>query len=263
MLVHPQSADLIEESAYKTAYSSGFRIACGTTNCENIDYSESRDFFPSYASWNSVLFETSVILTCWEHADQLFGDDNVAILHTDLSPHIKAPKIWNYVNQTLESEPDASIALTMPTAYMGQFDGMEVPDDFPLVAKNDPLLIHAFDHNVHVWDYIKKYDPDIYEFAMDENPRMIYSHQFACTRKTFDYLGQNLHNVASRMTLNDSGLWSPHIFERLLALYLAKNGRPIITAAFWHHASSGSLGPGELNLYGVRGFKFYKLNKGK
>ncbi len=259
VLVHPQSADLIKRTAFNTKHCRGFRIACGTTRPDDIDYSEAGHFHPSYACWNASLFESSVILTCWEHADQLFGDDHVAIIHTDIEPHFKPAVIWKNVHEALDEKPMSSVALTMPVAYMGQYEDWEIPMDVPIVAKNDPMLLHAFGNNIHVWEYIKKYDRDIYDFAMDENPRMIYSHQFACTRETFDYLGNCMFKVAHRLRLQDCGLWTPHIFERLVALYLAKRGEPIITAAFWHHASSGTFGPGEYNLYGPRAFKFYKV----
>jgi len=260
VLCHPQSKDLLSRNVFKSKLVRGLRIGCGTTKPDDIDYSESNDFFPTYASWNSGIFESSVILTCWEHADQLFGDDHVAILHTDIEPHFKPTEIWEKIHKSLDEEPMRPISLTMPTSYMGEFEDWELSEDIPIVVKNDPMLIHAFDNNIHIWDYIKRYDPDIYAFAMDENPRMVYSHQFACTRETFDYLGNNLYEVAHRLRLEDVGFWSPHIFERLISLYLAKRGNPVITTAFWHHASSGTFGPGEYNLYGPRAFKFYNIS---
>jgi hypothetical protein len=259
VLVHPQSADLIKRTAFNTKHSKGFRIACGTTRPDDIDFSEARDFHPSYSSWNSCLFESSVILTCWEHADKLFDNNHVAFIHTDIEPHFEPLIIWENVCEELDRNSLSSVALTMPTVYQGRFDEWELPEDIPMVAKNDPMLLHSFDNNIHVWDYIKRYDRDIYDFAMDANPRMIYSHQFACTRETFDYLGNCLYKISHRLKLQNVGLWTPHVFERLIALYLAKRGKPIITTAFWHHASSGTFGPGEFNLYGPRAFKCYKI----
>lgn len=258
VLGHPQSKDLLSKRIFKSALVESIKIACGTTVVSNADYRESADFFPTYASYNSCLFETSVILTAWEHADELIGDDHVAILHTDITPHFKPTMTWQRLDDSLSL--NRPIGMTVAAAYKSWFDGdWEVPDSELFTTKMDPMLIHAFDHKIHVWDFIKQYDLDAYEYAMDVNPKMIYSHQFACTRKTFDTLGFNLLKVVNRLRLGDVGFWTPHMFERLIAVYLAKyGGEPILTTAFWHYSSSGAFGPGELSLYGPRGFRYYK-----
>lgn len=259
ILCHPQSKDLLSKKAFHSSLVTPIRIACGTTKPKGVDYYESNDFFPTYASWNSALFETSVILTTWEHADQLIGDDHVAIMHTDVTLHFRAGETWKRLHKSLESEPDRPIGLTVASAYQNMWDEWMVPDNAPFTPKFDPQKIHAFDNEIFVWDFIKKYDQDIHDWAMDTNPKLIYSHQFACTRPMFDQLGNRLYAVAHRLRLSDIGFWTPHMFERLIALYLAKLGKPILTTAFWHYSSSGTFGPGEFSLYGPRAFRYYRV----
>lgn len=259
MLMHPQSADILSKRAFNVRSASCTRISCGTTKNKSADLSEAGDFFPTYASWNSGLFETSVILTIWEHADQIIGDNNVAILHSDIELHFKASETWKRIEKTLEKDPTCSLALTVPVGYRGIWDDWLIPDDAPLIPDYDPMKVHCFDNGIHVWDLIKEYDYDIHEWAFDTQPKMIYSHQFACTRKTFDYLGNKLYGVAHRLRLQDMGFWTPHMFERLIALYLARHGNPILTTAFWHYQSSGAYGPGDMALYGPRPLRYYKV----
>jgi hypothetical protein len=224
---------------------------------KNVDYSESNDFFPTYAPWNSCLFETSVILTVWEHADQLVGDNNVAILHTDIKINRKSGETWRTINKSLQA--GKSVGLAAPAAYFGVWKDWHIPDSAPCTPKYDPFYRHYFDNKIHVWDFIKCYDREIHDWAMDTQPRLIYSHQFACTRETFDYLGERLYGIAHRMRLQDIGFWTPHMFERLIALYLAKRGPIELTTAFWHYASSGIAGPGKQSLYGPRPLMYYKI----
>lgn len=259
VLCHPQSKDLISKRTFNSSFVTPIRIACGTTKPPRVDYYESNDFFPTYASWNSALFETSVILTVWEHAEHLIGDDHVAILHTDIVSHFKSGETWRKLHKSLTAEPNRPIGLTVSSSYQGMWDEWLVPDNAPFVPKLDPMRIHAFDNGLHVWDFIKTYDQDIYDWAMDTNPKLIYSHQFACTRAMFDKLGNKLYSIASRLRLSDIGFWTPHMFERLIALYLAKLGQPLLTTAFWHHSSSGTFGPGEFSLYGPRALKYYRV----
>lgn len=258
-LSHPSSVDLLTESLFNSSLVRCVRVSCGTTKVPTADYSESSDFFPSYASWNSVLFETSVILTIWEHADQLIKDDHVAIIHTDITQNHKPSTIWRRVYGWLNSNPDRPIGLTIPTNLAYTFDGLVIPSDFKLTPSTDPMHTFPFDNDVHVWEYIRKYDNEAYEWAMDTDPQLIYSHQFACSRAVFDYLGNKLYNVANRLRLQDCGFWTPHMFERLIAIYLAQKHPPQLTTAFLHHSSSGPSGPGSQTLYGPRGMKFYKL----
>lgn len=260
MLDHPASRDLIAPKTFRSKLVQHIRISCGTTKSKKATYSESNDFFPTYASLNSSLFETSVILTAWEHADQLIGQNNVAIIHTDITPHFKPSDIWKRLNKALQINPNQPIGITAPSMYIGILEDWLVPDTFPMTVQTDPMKRHAFDNNIHVWDFIKEYDYDIYEWAMDVKPRMIYAHQFACSRIVFDYLGNKLFNVVSKLRLKDVGFWTPHMFERLIGLYLAKYHEPLLTTAFWHYSSSGTFGPGDHTLYGPRALKFYKTH---
>jgi hypothetical protein len=227
---------------------------------KGVDLSEAADFYPTYAPWNSALFETSVILTVWEHADDLIGQNDVAIIHSDINLHFKAAETWKKVAGWLKEKPGRAVGLTAPSSAQGLWDDWLIPESVPYRPEFDPMKLHSFDHGIRVWDYIKTYDQDIYEWAMDEQPRLVYSHQFACSRKTFDELGHRLYTIAQKLRLRDIGFWTPHMFERLIALYLAKTGGPpVLSTCFWHYSSSGAFGPGELSLYGPRPRRYYRL----
>jgi len=256
VLHHPQSAKLLNSTPFHTKHAKAIHISCGTTKVPGVDYSESNDFFPTYASWNSILFETSVILTVWEHADELIGNDNVAFLHTDTRMKYNPAFTWKRIGSILKHDPNKSIGLTVNAVTSSDFI---LNDRECLTPKNDPMFLCQFGVGIRVWDYIKEYDPEIYEWAMDVQPTLICAHQFACTRSTLDYLGPKLYEVARKLRLRDTGLWTPHMFERLIALYLAKRGDIVCTSAFLHHASSGVTGPGEQTLYGPKGYKFFKI----
>lgn len=260
VLLHPQSSDLLPKRVLNSKYVDCIRISCGTTKIKTADLSESNDFFPTYASWNSALFETSVILTVWEHADELIGNNHVAFLHSDIEPHFTAAKIWKTIHKTIDNDNTSSLALTIPPTYRGIWEDWLVPDDARLTPRYDPYKVHCFDNNIFIWDMIKQLDNDLYDWSMDTQPRMIYSHQFACSRVTFDYLGNKLYNAASKLRLRDIGFWTPHVFERLIALYLAKYGKPVLTTAFLHYQSSGVYGPGDHNLYGPRPLRYYRVS---
>lgn len=259
VICHPQSINMLTRRTFQSDQVKGVRISCGTVKMKNVDLSEANDFAPTYASWNSILFETSVILTVWEHADVLIGDADVAFMHTDITPHFKPTEIWSRIDKCLREQSMRAIGLTVPSTYMGIWSNWLVPETADLTPSKDPMKLHAFDNCIHVWDFIKRYDEDIYDWAMAMQPRLIYSHQFACTRKAFDHLGSKLFAVIHRLRLHDTGFWTPHMFERLIALYLAKHGgTPVLTTSFWHHASSGVFGPGAFSLYGPRALKYYK-----
>lgn len=255
VLCHPQSTDNLTSDAFADNVIP-IRISCGTTKVVGVDLFESNDFFPTYASWNSCLFETSVILTVWEHADQLIGDDSVAIMHTDIERHFDVDDTWNNISEGIRN---AAVGLTAPVRFKGIWEDWLVPDDALCTPEHDPFHRHAFDNKIHVWEFIKRYDPAIYDWAMDTQPRLIYSHQFACSREMFDILGSKLYRVASKLRLRDVGFWTPHMFERLIALYLAQHGEVVLTTAFWHLAASGIAGPGEQSLYGPRPLKYYRI----
>lgn len=264
VLCHPQSKDLVPKKTFSSDIVESTRIACGTTKPKKVQLYESNDFFPNYASLNSCLFETSVILTIWEHAQQLIGDDHVVIMHTDVIPHFKPSVTWGNIKESLD-KVKAPMGIAVSTAYQHMWEDWIAPENAPFTPKKDPLSLHDFDVNLNVWDIIKRYEPDLHQYAFDVNPKLIYSHQFACTREMFDCLGFKLKSVIERLRLSDIGFWTPHVMERIIALFLAKksqelyNHGPIITTAFWHYYSSGSKGPGDLSLYGPRPLKYYQV----
>lgn len=247
ILCHPQSKNYM----YRTGPDS-VKISCGTTVMDGVDFSEANDFYPTYAALNSALFETSVIMTVWEHAANFLNGDRVAFLHSDIEIN-PAYDVWDRL-----STINAPAGLTVNVKSHDEFI---ISDTSMFRYKNDPMIKQVFDANVFVWDLIKKYDKDIYEFANDTNPVMIYNHQFMCKVCDFDVLGSKLIKVVDKMSLSDVGLWTPHVFERLIALYLAVIDTPVLTTAFFHHCSSSVTGPGELNLYGPRGRRFLNINK--
>lgn len=256
VLAHPQSPMLVSSEDFAGVHHTV--ISCGTTKT-TADYSEANDFFPTYASWNSSLFETSVILTIWEHSEQLVGQGSVAIMHSDIEAHFSPSEIWQRVQAAIAERPKRAVGLVAPSQYTAFWSDWEIPEEANFRPKHDPMSRHAFDAGVFVWDYIKKYDADIYDWAVTTQPLMLYSHQFACSADVFEALGCYLKRIASRLTLGDVGFWTPHMFERLIALFLAKHGGdPLLTTAFWHHSASGSYGPGEQTLYGPRPRRWYK-----
>lgn len=262
VLRHPQSVNSLPKRMFKTALATATHIACGTSRVNDAHLSESNDFFPTYASWNSCLFETSVILTVWEHANELIGANDVAILHSDVTPHFTPAATWTKIDALLREQEARAIGLTVPISYMGMWDDWLVPNTIDLVPATDPMNLHVFDNEIKVWDFIRRYDADIHDWAFATQPTLIYSHQFACTRATFDQLGQRLYEIASKLRLRDVGFWTPHMFERLIALYLARiGGKPVLTTAFWHQASSGVFGPGAFSLYGPRPLRYYRVKQ--
>lgn len=259
VLCHPQSKDLVTNKAFKHKSVRVKRIACGTTRPKKYDLSEANDFFPNYASLNSCLFESSVILTIWEHADELIGDDHVVIMHSDVVPHFDSAVVWNNIKSALDSS-SSPLGIAVASTFSHAWKDWLVPESAPFTPKKDPLSIHDFDVNINVWDIIKRYEPEMYQYAFDVNPKLIYSHQFACTRKVFDDLGFRIKEVIDKLRLLDIGFWTPHVMERLIALFLAQAAEPVLTTAFWHFYSSGSKGPGDLSLYGPRPLKYYNVS---
>ena len=261
VLQHPQSSQDIN---YSTAFDgpvTPYRISCGTSLVPGTDLSEAGDFWPTYASWNSILFETSVILTVWEHADRLIGDDHVAFLHSDVEQS-KDRQIWETVHDAIDDKLDRAIGLTAPSAFRGLWRDGHIPDSIPLSPEHDPMLTHQFDHGVGVWDFIRKYDYPLFEWAMASQPRIVYAHQFALSRRAFDVLGSHLYSIVNKLRLQDTGLWTPHMFERIIGLSLVRHGGPALhLSGFWHNQSSGRPVAGGHGLYGPRPFRYYRPDK--
>lgn len=218
-------------------------IACGMSKIKNM-LSESSDFYPTYASWNSILFESSVILTISEHLESITYN-NIAILHSDTT----AKDIYLLEEIEKEVSRGCSVGITVPPNYNGNHHRIH----------DDPMMIHPFDSGVYVWDYIKKYDSKLHQWAIDNNPDMIWAHQFACQQSTLKALGAYLRKIASKLILADCGLWTPHMFERMIGVWLAMHTEVVLIPAFTHHGSSSVFGQGELNLYGVRPRRYYNV----
>jgi len=252
VLCHPQSVALFEPSAYNIDDVEFIKISCGTTKMINVNLSEANDFYPTYASWNSALFESSVILTVWKHAKELLDGCNVAFLHTDIRTNHNIKTIFKYISDNIANH---NIGLTINSDHKKAFKDMVVKPHPMFNIDSDPMFTCEFDSNIKVWDLIAKYDKIIYEYALRKKPQMIYAHQFACNYDEFIELGGKLMTVASKMTLDDIGLWTPHVFERLIGLYLSHNA--ILTTSFLHYASSSCIGPGDHKLYGPRPRKYY------
>lgn len=249
VLLHPQSKQLINYNESFTSEVDVAKVSCGTTVVEGCDFSEARDFWPNYASWNSALFETSVILTVWKHIDKLITDQ-VAFLHSDVEINYDKGYTWDNIRKLAN---ETNIGLTSPIIFKNSFNEFVIRDQ-RLHPKNDPMFESDFDFGINIWDYIKKYDHDMYDWAVNTQPQLIYAHQFACNKEVFYGLGEYLMNIVNMVKLNECGLWTPHIFERLIGLYLTKYSQSINTTAFWHHQSSGF---GDNKLYGHRPVMYY------
>lgn len=254
-LLHPQSRDYLDEIFDPRI----IRISCGLNNNPKADYQEANDFYPTYASLNSVLFETSVILTIWEHVNELVdSEDIIGFIHTDVRLNKNLDEIEANIKDLVKQ--DISVGLTMPVGYKTTITEFWVPDGTSFRMLSDPYMNNAFDAGIFVWDFIKKYDRNLFEWGMETNPTMIYSHQFACSQNIFNELGYRLTKLVRNLNLSDIGLWVPHVFERYIALTLANLSKEIkLSTALWHSSSSGHSGPGELSLYGPRPRKFYRL----
>lgn len=230
-------------------------LNCGLTNSYPDGYSES-DFFPNYASYNSILFEGSCILTLWEHMYQLFDDSPIMLLHTDVQAMHRITKVVDLV-----SELDSFVCgITIPSYAADNYNDLVIADTDKYRCSMDPWRILQFDGVVDIWELIKIIDHEAWEFAMDTDPVMIYSHQFVASRDIFDKLGRKLCELVTQLRLGQCGLWTPHVFERIIAIRLAMEVEPVLLAAFSHQSSSGPKGNGALTLYGPRSYKFLQLN---
>lgn len=225
----------------------------GINNSYPNGLKESTDFFPNYACYNSVLFETSAVLTIWEHADSLFVPGPIIISHTDVTQRFTFEELLS-----LTHNGTYSIGTTIPSYVVDEYDELVI-DPTKYTYRLDPWHIADFDGRLDVWGLINTLDPEAAEFALDVDPFMIYSHQFCVDRKTFDALGFALSKAVIPMRLEQCGLWTAHICERLVAIRLAMLNTPILTSMFSHLSSSGPKGPGDLTLYGPRAYKHFRM----
>lgn len=230
------------------------KISCGTSKVLDVDLSEANDFYPTYASLNSALFESSVILTVWKHADELLGDSDVMFLHTDIMPNHDMTAIFDNVKANIK---DHNIGMTISCEHKKIFPSLNIANHPIFTIDSDSMMSCEFDSGINVWDLINRYDYEAFQYVMNNKPQMIYSHQFACNREEFDRLGTKLNAVVEKMKFSDVGLWTPHVFERLIGIYLSHNA--LLTSSFMHYASSSGVGSGDHKLYGPRPRKYYKI----
>jgi hypothetical protein len=195
----------------------------------DADYIASSDFYPTYSAWGSAIGSASVILTVWEHADQLVGNNLVAFLDGRSRMNKTAAETWPALIDVVDE--DTSLGLTSYNCFRGIND-LILPEDFRYF---DAFLNNAFDVNTYIWDMIKKYDIEAYSFAIESKPRIIMNSQFMCTRQVLDVLGYKLLLVVERMRIRDVGMWTEKFISRLLGIYLAQLTVSVYTTAFWHH----------------------------
>lgn len=251
-LHHPNSQLTIDLESIPKQYNV-ININVGINSSFKNGYRESSDFHPTYACYNSILFESSCILTVWEHSESLFVDGPVIISHTDVIPRFSFDELLSII-----PGDNYSIGTTIPSYIVDKYNTLIIdPKEFSYDL--DPWQITDFDGYIDIWDLIRKIDPEAADWALQNNPYMIYSHQFMTDRESFEKLGHQLKKIIMPMKLEDCGLWTAHVFERIIAIRLAMLNPPIITSFFSHMSSSGPKGPGSMTLYGPRSYKHFKM----
>lgn len=262
ILSHASTYDCLDMSIFQTKDIQARRIACGLSKpTKEYDLSEVSDFFPSYASLNSSIFESSIILTVWEHLEALCKGSHIGFLHTDIKPFYKKNELWNNIKRDLK-DPQVTLGISFPLEYENaQFNTWDLDGRFVLKPSVDPMLHNRFDLEKSIWDVIRRIDPSIYDFAMSSDPPMIYSHMFITTLRTFQSLGARLRNALEKLSAAELGLWTPHLFERLVGIYLSHLSVVKNVCAFKHYAGSSPLKPSSFSLYGSRSYKHYKTSR--
>lgn len=260
-LAHTSTHNCLDMDIFNDQYVNAKTIACGFTKPDKYDLSEVSDFFPSYASLNSSVFESSVILTIWEHVETLCKGTHIGFVHTDIMPFYKKEELWSRIESEL-TIPECTLGISFPTNCTESQTGVwELKDNFVLRPSKDPMLHNRFDPEKSIWDVIKRVDPNIYEFALSKDPPMLYSHMFITSMKNFGKLGFKLKNVLERLSAIELGLWTPHLFERLVGLYLTEISDVKNVCAFEHLAGSSPLKPSTFALYGTRNYKYFKNSR--
>lgn len=261
IICHPSAYDCLDDKALSHANVSYKRIACGLSKPAKYDLSEAADFFPSYASLNSSIFESSVILTIWEHIESISKGDYVGFLHTDIMPNTAHKKLWPKIFKSLDKDK-TSLGVSYPIDFDKRIlNNWELDDDLVLRPSVDPMMRNWFDLEHSIWQIIRRLDPSIYEFAISKNPDMIYSHMFITSRKNFNILGSKLRRILDKLKAGELGLWTPHLFERLVGLYLAEISTVKNVCAFKHYAGSSPLKPGSYSLYGTMAYRYFKTSR--
>lgn len=250
-LHHPHSPNLIRYKDFRSRRINKIHLNCGFTNSFKDGVRES-DFFPSYASHNSILFETSCILTIWEHLDDIAPEGPISFLHTDINP------LHNVINTVdlLLGKKSFVCGLVIPEHH-DKHESLIIDDVDFYRYSSDPWNIARFDGIVDILDLIRIVDKQSWEFANDTNPVMIYGHQFAVSRDIFNKVAMDVANIVMKLRLSQCGLWTPHVFERIWAIRFAMESNPILLSSFSHKLSSGSR-ESDTQYYGFRRFKYYK-----
>lgn len=250
-LHHPHSLNLIRYKDFRSRRINKIHLNCGFTNSFRDGIRES-DLFPSYASHNSILFETSCILSVWEHVDEMLIDGPIAFLHTDIIPQHNIIDVIEFISN-IES---FACGLVIPEHHdVG--DSLQINNTDFYRYSMDPWHITKFDGIVDIIDLLRIVDSEAWEFANDTNPIMIYGHQFAVSRNIFNKVSLDIANIVSRMRIGQCGLWTPHVFERIWAIRFAMEIEPILLSAFSHKLSSGSR-ESDTQHYGIRPFKYMR-----
>lgn len=261
VLSHTSTINCLDMNIFCDPYVNAKIIACGFTKPSRYDLSEVSDFFPSYASLNSSIFESSVILTIWEHVENICKGSHIGFLHTDVKPFYKIKELWPKIKIELDAAK-CTLGVSFPMNYAEAQAGIwELNNDFVLKPSVDPMLHNRFDPEKSIWDVIKRIDPKIYDFALSENPTMLYSHMFFTSITNFKKLGFKLKNVLEKLSAIELGLWTPHLFERLVGLYLSEMSEVKNVCAFEHIAGSSPLKPSSIALYGTRNYKYFKNSR--
>lgn len=259
--VHPSAYDCLDMSIFDFKKIKAHRIACGMTKPEKYDFSEVSDFYPSYASLNSAIFESSIILTIWEHFREICNNEYIGFLHTDIKPRLEPKKLWPKILSEL-NDKKTTLGVAFPLEFSAaHHNAWHLIDNYVLRPSTDPMYLHRFDLEKSLWDIIKKVDNDIFEFAMENNPPMIYSHMFITSLDIFDKLGSLLRNALEKLAAAELGLWAPHLFERLIGLYCSKLSVVKNVCAFEHYAGSSPSKPSAFALYGTRAYKYFKTSR--
>lgn len=250
LIGHPQSADTIQPEWF--GGQTVTMINAGYARPQFGALSEAHDFYPNYAALNSAIFESSVILTACKHAKQLFNSGIVGFLHTDITPRFEPAEIWDTVTKSLETNNAVGMVIPAPLSAAVT----TIAPELHFTTDTDAYLYNDFSPGINIWRLIKEIDIELYEWAIATKPHLVIAHQFCCRLELLLQVGHQLNEYLNRIDLGSVGPCTPHVFERLVALLLAKyGGPPKLLAAFTHALSSHNAG---INLYGPKRYRYYQ-----
>jgi hypothetical protein len=252
-LHHPHSPYLIKKFDFRSNRIKQLHLSCGYTNSKKSSLREC-DLFPNYASYNSILFETSCILSVWEHLPEMFPTGNIAFLHTDVIRRFNFLEILN----RMPGNDEFAFGLTIPESHTEFVKSFEIENEDNYRYSLDPWHASKFDGVVDILELLRIIDAESWEFANDTNPIMIYGHQFAVSRRIFEEVAYEIAGIVNNLRLGQCGIWTPHVFERIWAIRLAMKVRPTLFSPLIHKLNSGSTKSSNQN-YGIRSFKYLKM----